>query len=60
MKDLGNFTEIFRKCEANDNINSHKKNRVSPSLENTFLEKAQGGGSKSTLLTLLAFLGLGK
>ena len=23
MKDLSNFTEIFRKCEGNDNINSH-------------------------------------
>ena len=60
MKDLGNFTEIFRKCEADDDINSYKKNRVSPSLENTFLEKPQGRGSQSPFLTLLAFLELGK
>ena len=48
MKDLRNFTEIFRKCEADDNINSYKKNRFSPSLENIFLENPQGGGVKIT------------
>ena len=47
MKDLRNFTEIFRKCEADDNINSYKKNRMA-SLENIFLEKPQGGGVKIT------------
>ena len=57
MKDLRNFTEIFRKCEADHNINIYKK-RVSPSLENIFLEKPQG--KNHPLLTLLAFLGLGK
>ena len=30
MKDLGNFTEIFRKCEADDNINSNKKTGFHP------------------------------
>ena len=25
MKDLRNFTEIFRKCEADHNINIYKK-----------------------------------
>ena len=46
--DLRNANEIFRKNVAYDNIKSHKKPGFPLSLENTFLEKPQGGGVKLT------------
>ena len=32
LKDLKNFNDIFAKDVIYDNIKSHKKNRISPSL----------------------------
>ena len=41
---MRNFNEIFRKDVTYDNIKSHKKNQgFTLSLEDTFLEKQQGG-----------------
>ena len=38
-----NFNETFRKDVTYDNIKSHKKPGFNLSLEDTFLEKPQGG-----------------
>ena len=48
MKDLRNFTEIFRKCEADDNINSHKKQGFTLSRKCLF-GKTRRWGVKITL-----------
>ena len=43
LNDLRNFTGIFRKDVTYDNIKSHKNQGFTFSLEDTFLEKPQGG-----------------
>ena len=40
---MSNFNEVFRKYVTEDNIKSHKNHGFSRSIENTFLEKPQGG-----------------
>ena len=42
LNDLSNFNEIFRKDVAYDNIESHKKQGFTLSLEYVVLEKPQG------------------
>ena len=51
---LRNFHEIFRENGSYDNIKSHKKYGFTLFLENTDLEKPQGG----VKLIALGFLGL--
>ena len=38
-----NFNELFKKDLIYDNIKSHQKTGLHPSLEDAFLEKPQGG-----------------